>query len=380
MDTPVSLPVLEPDSRVAGLQVYVVGGAVRDALLNRPAGDRDWVVVGSTPEALSQRGFVPVGGDFPVFLHPVTKEEYALARTERKSGRGYQGFTFYTGTDVTLEDDLQRRDLTINAMAQTLDGRLIDPLNGYRDLRQRVLRHVGGAFVEDPVRLLRLARFAARFDDFSVAPETLVLAQQLVNDGEVDALVPERVWQEVTKGLMTPAPWRMFEVLQQCDALPRILPGMAFGADVQARLRCAVNQRLPLPSRVALAFSNSDNADAILSRIRAPSECIDYTRLLPVMLTGLVTPLQAQSCLTLIERCDGLRKPQRFIDLMQAAACVPGITIQTTTAMRACLDAARGVDAGAVAKAYAGQPLRIKAAVHDARLQAVAACLEAARQ
>jgi tRNA nucleotidyltransferase (CCA-adding enzyme) len=373
----VSLPTFQADPRVSGLQVYVVGGAVRDALLNRPAGDRDWVVVGSTPEALSQRGFVPVGGDFPVFLHPVTKEEYALARTERKSGRGYQGFTFYTGADVTLEDDLKRRDLTINAMAQTLDGQLIDPLKGYRDLQQRVLRHVGDAFVEDPVRLLRLARFAARFHDFTVAPETLGLARQLVDDGEVDALVPERVWQELIKGLMTPAPWRMFEVLQQCGALARILPGMVFGPDVQALLHCAVQRRLPLPSRVALAFSFSNSAEAMLRRLRASSECIDYARLLPVMQSGLAAPLQAQSCLMLIERCDGLRKPQRFIDVLQAAACAPGVKAESTLALLACLEAARGVNAGAVAAAHAGDPVRIKAAVHDARLQAVSACLAA---
>ncbi len=153
----------EPDAYLHGLQVYVVGGAVRDALLGQPAGDRDWVIVGSTPEEIAKRGFIPVGGDFPVFLHPETKEEFALARTERKSGRGYRGFTFYTGTDVTLADDLKRRDLTINAMALGADGTLVDPLRGLSDLNLKVLRHVDGAFVEDPVRLLRLARFAARF-------------------------------------------------------------------------------------------------------------------------------------------------------------------------------------------------------------------------
>jgi tRNA nucleotidyltransferase/poly(A) polymerase len=190
------------DEAVAGLDVYVVGGAVRDGLLGLPAGDRDWVVVGATPQEMSRRGFIPVGGDFPVFLHPRSKEEYALARTERKSGRGYKGFTFYTGVDVTLEDDLRRRDLTINAIARRPDGVLVDPLNGQADIRARVLRHVGQAFAEDPVRLLRLARFAARFDAFSIAPETMALCRRLVAEGEVDARVPERVWREVAKGLL----------------------------------------------------------------------------------------------------------------------------------------------------------------------------------
>jgi len=202
------------DPAVAGLEVYVVGGAVRDALLGRVAGDRDWVVVGSTPEAMIARGFIPVGGDFPVFLHPTTKEEYALARTERKSGRGYKGFTFYCGAEVPLEDDLRRRDLTINAMARSIDGALIDPYGGAQDLKRRVLRHVGAAFVEDPVRLLRLARFAASLPDFILAPETLALCQRMVQDGEVDALVPERVWRELEKSLQCARPARFFQVLE----------------------------------------------------------------------------------------------------------------------------------------------------------------------
>src|SRR5690625_1157393 len=201
------------DDVTHGLKVYMVGGAVRDCLLGIGTGDRDWVVVGASPQQMLSRGFIPVGADFPVFLHPVTKEEYALARTERKSGRGYRGFTFYTGPDVTLEDDLGRRDLTINAIAQAPDGRLFDPMDGRTDIQNRILRHVGQAFSEDPVRLLRLARFAARFHDFSIADETLDLARQLVADGEVDELVPERVWQEMAKGLMTDQPGRMLDVL-----------------------------------------------------------------------------------------------------------------------------------------------------------------------
>ena len=177
------------DPATQGLQVYIVGGAVRDALPGLPAGDQDWVVVGATPEDMARRGFMPVGGDFPVFLHPRTKEEYALARTERKSGHGYKGFTFHTGVDVTLEDDLRRRDLTVNAIARKPDGELVDPLGGQADLRARVFRHVGEAFEEDPVRILRLGRFAARFADFSIAPETLALCRRMVEAGR-----PTRWW------------------------------------------------------------------------------------------------------------------------------------------------------------------------------------------
>jgi len=206
------------------MQIYVVGGAVRDEMLGRPNADRDYVVVGATPEAMLAQGFRPVGKDFPVFLHPQSHEEYALARTERKTGHGYHGFTFHAAPDVTLEQDLARRDLTINAMARADDGRLIDPYGGQADLQSKTLRHVGASFVEDPVRILRLARFAARFTDFTVAPETLELMRSMVASGEVDHLVAERVWQELAKGLMEDKPSRMFEVLRECGALARLLP------------------------------------------------------------------------------------------------------------------------------------------------------------
>jgi tRNA nucleotidyltransferase (CCA-adding enzyme) len=206
------------------MQIYLVGGAVRDELLGRPDADHDYVVVGATPEALRAQGFRPVGKDFPVFLHPTTQDEYALARTERKSGHGYHGFTFHAAPDVTLEEDLARRDLTINAMAKATDGTLVDPFHGQRDLAAKILRHVGPAFAEDPVRVLRLARFAARFSDFSVAPETLALMRQMVASGEVDHLVAERVWQELAKGLLEDKPTRMFDVLRECGALVRLLP------------------------------------------------------------------------------------------------------------------------------------------------------------
>src|SRR5215217_1898419 len=206
------------------MQTYMVGGAVRDALLGLPVNDTDWVVVGATPDQMIAAGYLPVGKDFPVFLHPDTREEYALARTERKTGRGYHGFTFHTAPEVTLEQDLARRDLTINAIAQAEDGSLIDPFGGQGDLQRKTLRHVTEAFREDPVRILRVARFAARFEEFSVAPETLELMRAMVEEGEADHLVPERVWQELARGLMESRPSRMFALLRECGALARILP------------------------------------------------------------------------------------------------------------------------------------------------------------
>ena len=208
------------------MKIYRVGGCVRDRLLGLPVTDNDWVVVGATPEEMIAAGFKPVGKDFPVFLHPETKEEYALARTERKTGPGYTGFAFHASPEVTLEDDLARRDLTINAMAETEDGEIIDPYGGLRDLERRLLRHVSPAFVEDPVRILRVARFAARFRPlgFRIADETLTLMQRMVDNGEVDALVPERVWQETVRALGEKMPQVFFEVLRECGALARLFP------------------------------------------------------------------------------------------------------------------------------------------------------------
>lgn len=356
------------DPVLQGLQVYVVGGAVRDELLNLPAGDRDWVVVGATPADMEARGFIPVGDDFPVFLHPRSKEEYALARTERKSGRGYKGFTFYTGTDVTLEDDLQRRDLTINAIARHADGTLVDPCGGLRDLEAKVLRHVGAAFSEDPVRLLRLARFAARFPDFSVAPETLKQAEQLVESGEVDALVAERIWQEVAKGLMTRRPGRMFEVLTDTGALPRVMPGLVYVEEIGDQLAKAAERGLPLASRYAVLCRLTDDSDALSRRIRAPVECASYARLLRVLLAGL-SAADAESVLGLLEACDVLRKPDRFLDLLKACACVRDVD-EAAWVQR--MQAVRGVDAGAIAKACPDRK-HIPAAVRAARLAALQA-------
>ncbi|MFA5597586.1 MAG: hypothetical protein WDA26_08480 [Pusillimonas sp.] len=368
-----ALPVFNPDPVTEGLQVYVVGGAVRDALLGLPAGDCDWVVVGATPEAMTERGFVPVGGDFPVFLHPRTHQEYALARTERKSGRGYQGFTFYTGPEVSLADDLRRRDLTVNAIAQTREGQLVDPLNGVADVQARILRHVGDAFVEDPVRLLRLARFAARFTDFDIAPETLALARRMVEDGEVDALVPERVWREISRGLTSDNPLRLFEVLASTGALARVMPGFVMDAQLGGRLACAVAHRLTLPARFALACLASPQPELLARHLKAPTDVIDFARLLPLAVQGLDQPLAASAVLSLVEQLDGLRKPERFTDLVQAAACVLPDDFANTLLPRWLqgLQTARAVDAGAVARACAGRAGDIKAAVRAARLEAL---------
>lgn len=359
------------DPRTEGLTVYVVGGAVRDALLGRPAGDRDWVVVGSTPQAMIERGFMAVGADFPVFLHPDTREEYALARTERKSGRGYKGFTFYTGPDVTLADDLKRRDLTINAMARSAEGRLIDPLGGAADLQHRVLRHVGPAFEEDPVRILRLARFAARFTDFAVAPETIALCRRMVALGEADALVPERVWQEVSRGLLSEQPSRMFEVLHDCQALPKLLPGFvwtpALGRSLDA---LAGTDDRCLPAMYALAMSDTPTRDSLSVRLRAPSDCTDWARLLPevVKRVDVVAP-DATHVLSLLEYADGIRRPDRLLGIFRVVNHWLDLPM---TLWCDALGAARSIDAGAIARPLqSGGTQAISQAVRAARLKAV---------
>ena len=356
------------DSVVAGLQAYVVGGAVRDALLGLPHGDRDWVVVGSTPEEMAKRGFIPVGGDFPVFLHPQTKEEYALARTERKSGRGYKGFTFYTGIDVTIEEDLRRRDLTVNAIAQTATGALIDPLNGQADLKARVFRHVGEAFKEDPVRILRLARFAARFVDFTVAPETMVLCQTMVAEGEVDALVPERVWQELSRGLLCVQPSRMMQVLDEAGVLPRVMPQWRCSDSVLVAIDSSMAHTLPLEARYALFCLNTEDRAGLSRQLRAPGDCADMARLLPVVLEACQAQQNAESVLSLFEVCDALRKPERLRALLRTAAVVATVDVEQWEARLICV---LGVDAGQAAQ-QASHPSAIKAAVRQARLNALA--------
>jgi len=379
-----------PDPCLSGLDVYIVGGAVRDGLLGREAGDRDWVVVGSAPADMINRGFIAVGADFPVFLHPDTKEEYALARTERKSGRGYKGFTFYTGPDVTLEEDLNRRDLTINAMARSLDGTLIDPLGGARDLADRVLRHVGPAFEEDPVRILRLARFAARFTDFSVAPETVSLCQKMVALGEADALVPERVWQEVSRGLLSEKPSRLFDVLTDCQALDVVMPGFVWSRGLGASLDDLAKQgqlHLPslsalfaasaLPTMYALAMVNTPSRDALSQRLRAPSECADWARLLPQVLAHCTRPLggsateSAEHVLGLIELADGVRRPERLESLLKLVAHQTGQPMQLWLNA---LQAARSINAGEIARPLQSHGAQaISSAVRVARLAAVLA-------
>ena len=349
------------------MAVFVVGGAVRDALMGLPVSDRDWVVVGSTPEAMTAQGFVPVGKDFPVFLHPVSREEYALARTERKTARGYKGFAVQAAPDVTLEDDLARRDLTINALALPAalahaplaqwTGQLIDPHGGQRDLQEKVLRHVTGAFAEDPVRILRLARFAARFADFSVARETMALMRQMVADGEVDHLVPERVWQELARGLMTDRPSRMFEVLRECGALKVLLPEvdrlwgvpqrpehhpevdtgvhLMMVLDQSARLQAPLAVRWAalmhdlgkgttpadvLPRHIGHEARSVKLANRVAERLRVPNDCKALAEVVArehgnIHRSG---ELNAAATLRLLTRCDAIRQPERFALVLQA--------------------------------------------------------------
>ena len=311
------------------MRVFRVGGAVRDALLGLRVHDEDWVVVGATPEQMIEAGYLPVGKDFPVFLHPATREEYALARTERKSGRGYHGFAFHTAPDVTLEQDLARRDLTINAIAQAPDGSLIDPFGGQRDLKARVLRHVTDAFREDPVRILRVARFAARFADFSLAPQTLALMRAMVEEGEADHLVPERVWQELARGLMEPSPARMFTVLRDCGALARVAPELERGwnADSTRALDVAARLGAGLPVRfaclTAFGAGQAEDLQALCNRLRVPNECRELADVVAREHGAVARSLDAKpgEIVRLLERCDAFRKPQRFELVLLACEC-----------------------------------------------------------
>ena len=341
---------------------YLVGGAVRDALLGLPVKEKDWVVIGTTPEDMAAAGYLPVGKDFPVFLHPQTKEEHALARTERKTARGYHGFSFYTGPEVTLDEDLIRRDLTVNAIAQDDDGTLIDPYHGRRDLEQKILRHVSEAFAEDPVRILRLARFATRFAPlgFVIAPETMALMRRMVEAGEADALVPERVWQETQRALMHDRPSTFFQTLRECGALARVMPELdalfgvpqpeqhhpeidsgvhvlmvvdraaRIGAPVTVRFAClchdfgkAISPAHKLPAHHGHEESGLPLVEKFCERLRVPAAC----RELALMVTRdhlnvhRAQELRPATLLHLYERCDAFRKAERFEEFLLACEC-----------------------------------------------------------
>ncbi len=399
------------------MKTYVVGGAVRDALLGLPVQDHDYVVVGATPDDMIARGYTPVGKDFPVFLHPATHEEYALARTERKTAPGYKGFVFHADADVTLEQDLIRRDLTINAMARGEDGMLVDPFGGQKDLQARVFRHVSQAFAEDPVRILRVARFAARFPDFTVAPETSALMRGMVDAGEVDALVPERVWQELSRGLMEAKPSRMFEVLRDCHALARILPELDVlwgvpqpaqhhpeidtGAHVMMVIDQAAQRQHNLAIRCAALMHDLGKGatpreewprhhghearsvrlvEKVCKRLKIPNECRDLAVMTAREHGNIARALELRpnTIVTLFERCDAFRKPERFIDMLHASECdhrgragFADRPFPQALYLQSALAAARAVNAGDVARRYAEQPQRIPEAVHAARVAAV---------
>lgn len=386
------------------MKIFLVGGALRDRLLDRPVSDHDWLVVGATPEEMVARGYLPVGRDFPVFLHPETREEYALARTERKSAPGYRGFTVHAAPDVTLEQDLARRDLTVNAIALpselvSADGRfdptpgtLADPFHGQRDLRDKVLRHVTDAFREDPVRILRVARFAARFDDFGVASETKALMREMVAAGEVDALVPERVWQELSRGLMETRPSRMFEVLRECGALAVLLPEIEADARTMQAIDIAAGQKASLAVRFACLTGGLGRSGppglkalhAVCERWRVPVEIRELAEVV-AREQGHIDDsgtLDASGLVRLLERCDAFRKPARFAEALQACECdarssgggeAPYAPRQHLLAVLATAAAVpTDVVARAAQQSGATGP-KIGEAIHRARVEAVAA-------
>jgi len=409
------------------MNTYKVGGAVRDMLLGRQVSDVDWVVVGSTEAEMLALGYEKVGADFPVFLHPESKQEYSLARTERKTGPGYRGFEVHAAGDVTLEQDLSRRDLTMNAIAMTEDGRLVDPFGGKTDLDMKVMRHVSDAFREDPVRILRVARFAARYDDFSVAPETMALMKEMVDAGEVDALVSERVWQELAKGLMEESPGKMLDVLLECGALARVLPEVAAmvgilqpflhhpegctyihtkmvlaeaakaSAPIEVRFACLVHDlgkaRTPkevLPRHLGHEASSVKLIEAVCERLKVPSEAAGLATVVAREHTNVHASLKlnGSAAFRLMERCDAIRRPDRFKRMLQAcehdARGRLGLSDRAYPQhgrLGAALDAALGTDVSSVAKdllALGRSGQAIGAAVRATRVRAVEAALVAA--
>lgn len=344
------------------MQVYLVGGAVRDRLLGRAVGERDWVVVGATPAELTAQGYSAVGKDFPVFLHPQSKEEYALARQERKVAPGYHGFTTVFSPDVTLEEDLKRRDLTINAMAEDAAGDIVDPYGGQRDLRDRLLRHVSEAFVEDPVRVLRVARFAARYADlgFRLAPETAALLAHMTVSGEIAALTPERVWRETARALLEPRPEVFFQILLECGALAVLMPELTAlhgvpqppkwhpevdtFVHVMLSIAIAAQRQAPLTVRYAVLVHDLGKAltppaqwpshhqheqlglapiETLSQRLRAPNECRELALLTARhhTLVHRALELRAVTLMKLLAETDALRRPQRFQELLLACEC-----------------------------------------------------------
>ena len=403
------------------MQIYIVGGAVRDELLGLPVQDRDYVVVGATPEEMVRLGYTPVGKDFPVFLHPDTHAEYALARTERKTARGYKGFQVHASPDVTLEEDLLRRDLTVNAIAQDDQGNIFDPFGGMADIKSRIFRHVSPAFAEDPVRILRIARFSARFDDFQVAPETQALMRQMVQNGEVDTLVPERVWQELARGLMEKRPSRMFETLRDCGALAKILPevdrlfGVPQPEKYHPEIDTGVHVMLVLDYAAARNYSLAVRFAALMhdlgkgttppeewprhiaheergvalvktvcKRLRVPNDSSEL---------GVMTAkhhgqahqaleMRPATLLSLLQATDALRQGDRFESFLLACECDycgrPGYADKPylqAQRLRDALKAASGIDAGAIAQ-QCSSPLQIRDQINAARLQAIRVRLE----
>ena len=401
------------------MKIYTVGGAVRDELLGLPVVDRDYVVIGATPEQMIALGYKPVGKDFPVFLHPQTHAEYALARTERKTARGYHGFAFHAAPDVTLEQDLARRDLTINAIAKDELGNLIDPYHGAADLKAGVLRHVSPAFAEDPVRILRLARFAARFG-FVIADETLQLMRGMVANGEVDALVAERVWQELSRGLMERKPSRMFEALRACGALARVIPEVDAlfgvpqtaahhpevdtGVHVMMVIDYAASQNYALdvrfaalthdlgkgttpreewPRHIAHEERSVGLVATLCERLRVPSDCRDLALIMAKQHGNIhrAAELRPSTIVRLLQSADAFRKPQRFTRLLQACESdargrlgMNERPYPQAQRMLAAFSAAAAVDAGAIAEQLA-EPARIKDAIQRARVSAVRTAL-----
>lgn len=305
------------------MKIYLVGGAVRDQLLGLPIKERDWVVVGETPEKMRGYGFQQVGRNFPVFLHPKTHEEYALARTERKTGKGHTEFVCFADPTVSLEDDLRRRDLTINAMAQTLDGKLIDPYDGLQDIKNKILRHVSPTFIEDPLRILRVARFAARFGDFTVHPDTIALMRDMSYAGEVDALVAERVWQEFEKALKEPYPERFFEILQCCGALQKLFPEISMNLPLQLKiLKQAVKLTKEPEVRFAafMSYLNPEEIKMLCRRYRPPKIYLQLSLLVAKNLKTFVaiTVLPEEDIATLLESIDAFRRTKRFEQFLLA--------------------------------------------------------------